>query len=372
MQKRRKQGAPKTKRPPQVAMLREEKPTIAALTDKRDISSMFLAEIEGAFKEKELQAFRAKQVYAWLVQGVSSFDEMTNISKDLRATLAESFDITSLTCLDKQVSAIDGTVKFLWQLSDGNTVESVWMRQKHGVSICLSTQVGCRMGCSFCASAIGGFVRNLTAGEILGQIQAAEREMDERISSIVLMGMGEPLDNFDATIRFLKLVNHAEGKNIGMRHITLSTSGMIEKIDKLSTYQLQLSLAVSLHGVDDDTREQLMPINRKNGVRALLETCKRYQEKTGRRVSYEYALIKGINDSPLQARQLAKLMQEVEGHVNLIPLNTVNERKFAGSDEKAVMKFQSILQTLGVNVTLRKRKGDDIDAACGQLRQKRN
>lgn len=370
MQKRKKKRTGKPIPAEYKTLPKQEKPEALATVSPRDICSMLPEEVETRLSEMGLPKFRAGQISAWLSEGVSSFDAMTNLSKDLRTSLEENFRLTAPTLLQKQVSQIDGTVKFLWEFSDGNTVESVWMEHKHGATICISTQVGCRMACAFCASAIGGFVRNLTAGEILAQIIWATRDLNKKAANIVLMGMGEPLDNFDEVLRFLKLVNHPKSLNIGMRHITLSTSGLIEKIDKLSTYQLQLNLAVSLHAVDDDTRERLMPINRKSGVRALLETCKRYQDKTGRRVSYEYALIAGVNDSQIQAKQLAKMILEVHGHVNLIPLNPVSERGFHGSDEKAVTKFANMLQSQGVNVTLRKRKGEDIDAACGQLRQK--
>ena len=338
--------------------------------NKKDICSMLPEEIERHLLEMGQQKFRAGQIFAWLSEGIGSFDAMTNLSKDLRTKLDEQFSLTVPTLLDKQTSQLDGTVKYLWEFSDGNTVESVWMEHKHGATICVSTQVGCRMACAFCASAIGGFVRNVTAGEILAQVIWAGKDQNKAVSNIVLMGMGEPLDNLEAVLGFLKLVNHPKGQNIGMRHITLSTAGLLENIDKLGTYQLQLSLAVSLHAVDDETRDKLMPINRKTGVRALLETCKRYQEKTGRRVSYEYALIAGVNDTQRHARQLAKMMHEVGGHVNLIPLNHVSQRAFRGSDPETVLKFANVLKTHGVNVTLRQKKGDDIDAACGQLRQK--
>lgn len=379
MQKRdrhRKKPYPPNKRPPEKRPVPIEEPCsreirIAAGGNKKDICSMLPLEIEAVLVEMGQQKFRAGQIFAWLSQGVSSFEEMTNLSKDFRKQLAENFILTAPVLLEKQSSQIDDTVKFLWELSDGNTIESVWMEHSHGATICVSTQVGCRMGCSFCATAIGGFTRNLTAGEMLAQVIWANKTQGKAVSNIVLMGMGEPLDNLDEVLGFLNLINHPKGQNIGMRHVTLSTAGMIEKIDKLSTYQLQLNLAVSLHAIDDEIREKLMPINRKAGVRALLETCKAYQDKTGRRVSYEYALIAGVNDSPLQAKQLAKAILEVHGHVNIIPLNPVAGRNFTGSNEQAVLKFTNMLQSQGVNVTVRKRKGDDIDAACGQLRQKR-
>jgi len=342
-----------------------------------DIRSASYDEISQFMKDIGEKSFRSQQIFSWInTKWVNSYDEMTNLPTDLRQKLSEIAEISGVECVQIQKSS-DGTRKYLLQMhkngimdGDGVFVETVLMSYRHGYSVCLSTQAGCRMGCGFCASGTHGLARNLTAGEILAQVIWAGKDQNKAVSNIVLMGMGEPLDNLEAVLRFLKLVNHPKGKNIGMRHITLSTAGLLENIDKLGTYQLQLSLAISLHALDDETRDKLMPINRKNGVRALLETCKRYQEKTGRRVSYEYALIAGVNDSRHHARHLVKVMHDVGGHVNLIPLNPVSSKEFRGSDPETVQKFANVLKSQGVNVTLRQKKGDDIDAACGQLRQK--
>lgn len=338
--------------------------------EKRQIESLLPGEIETWLEDLGEKKFRAGQIFTWLGRGVESFAEMTNISKDLREQLEKNFVLVNLQCLNKQVSQIDGTVKYLWAYEDDNSVETVLLHQDYGNTLCISTQIGCRMGCTFCASALGGFVRNLTAAEILAQIKAVQKDAKVAISNIVFMGMGEPLDNFEAVLRFLTLVNHPAGRNIGMRHITLSTSGLIEKIDKLSTYHLQLNLAVSLHAADDETRSQIMPVNRAGGIAPLLEACKRYFGQTGRRVSFEYAMIQGLNDSPKDARNLAKHMLAVGGHVNLIPLNAVKERSHQASEKSRLDSFYKILQEKGVTVTIRQRKGQDIDAACGQLRRK--
>ena len=333
-----------------------------------DIKSMTPEELAGYFRELGQPAFRAGQVFRWLHQGVESFDEMTNLPKALRETLKETCVLTVPTVERKQVSKEDGTVKYLWRLTDGNCIETVLMRYKYGNTVCVSSQVGCNMGCVFCASTLGGKVRDLTPSEILDQVIFTQKECGESISNIVLMGIGEPLDNFDNVLRFLELVNLSDGLNIGMRHISLSTCGLIKKIDKLAPLGLQLTLSVSLHAPDDETRSRLMPVNRGVGVNALMETCRRYFETTGRRISYEYAMIDGVNDSDAQADRLAQLLRGQPGHVNLIPLNDVAESPLRPS--RRVRQFQQRLERHGVTATVRRRLGGDIDASCGQLRRK--
>lgn len=314
--------------------------------------------------------YRAGQVFRWLSSGVRSFDEMSNLSKDLRAKLEEAFYITSPVVFRKQVSGLDGTVKYLWGLSDGNSVESVVMRYEHGNTVCISSQVGCRMGCAFCASTIGGLVRNLEPSEMLDQVLFSQMDSGTKISNIVLMGIGEPLDNFDTVIRFLKLVNHPDGMGIGMRHISLSTCGLTEKVDKMGDYNLQLTLSVSLHAPDDETRSRIMPVNKSCGVDKLLKTCTEYFEKTGRRVSFEYAMIDGVNDTSRHAELLVKKLRGTGSHLNLIMLNNVEESPLKPSRPENLKAFQNILIKGGINVTVRRRLGSDIDASCGQLRRK--
>ena len=333
-----------------------------------DLKSMTPQELAGYFKELGQPAFRAGQVFRWLHQGAESFDEMTDLPKALREALKETCVLTVPVAERKQVSKEDGTVKYLWRLSDGNCIETVLMRYKHGNTVCVSSQVGCNMGCVFCASTLGGKVRDLTASEILDQVIFTQKDSGETISNIVMMGIGEPLDNFDNVLRFLTLANHPDGINIGMRHISLSTCGLIKKIDKLASLGLQLTLSVSLHAPDDETRSRLMPVNRRVGVSALMETCRRYFETTGRRISYEYAMIDGVNDSTGQADRLAQLLRGQPGHVNLIPLNDVAESPLRPS--RRVRQFQQRLEDQGVTATVRRRLGGDIDASCGQLRRK--
>ena len=333
-----------------------------------DLKSMTLEEQSALLKSWGEPAFRAGQLFSWLHKGVTSFEEMTNLSKPLRERLAAECFITHPVVERKQVSAQDGTIKYLWRLSDGNCIETVLMRYKHGNTVCVSSQVGCRMGCAFCASTLGGRVRDLSAAEMVDQVLFTQLDSGAEISNIVLMGIGEPLDNFDTVLRFLELVNHPKGLNIGMRHISLSTCGLVEKIDKLADYRLQLTLSVSLHAPDDETRNKLMPVNRAVGVEKLMETCRRYFETTGRRISYEYAMIDGVNDSDEQADLLADLLKGTPGHVNLIPLNHVEESPLKPS--RRVAAFQKRLESRGVTVTVRRRLGGDIDASCGQLRRK--
>ena len=333
-----------------------------------DIKSMNQAEMAGYFRELGEPAFRAKQVFQWLHRGAVSFDDMTNLSKGLREKLRGNCYITAPVVEQKQVSAQDGTIKYLWKLRDGNCIETVLMRYHHGNTVCISSQVGCRMGCAFCASTLGGKVRDLTPSEMLDQVLFTQLDSGAPVSNIVLMGIGEPLDNFDTVMRFLELVNHPEGLNIGMRHISLSTCGLVEKIDKLADLRLQLTLSVSLHAPDDETRSRIMPVNKAVGVERLFKSCRQYFEKTGRRISYEYAMIDGVNDSDWQADLLAKHLKGMPGHVNLIPLNEVKESPLKPS--RRVEAFQKRLEQYGITVTVRRKLGGDIDASCGQLRRK--
>ena len=333
-----------------------------------DIKSMTQPELAAWLKERGEPAFRAKQLFLWLHRGAGSFDEMTNLSKSLREKLAAECRITRPQVARKQVSALDGTIKYLWQLQDGNCIETVLMRYHHGNTVCISSQVGCRMGCAFCASTLGGKVRDLTPSEMLDQVLFTQLDSGLPISNIVLMGIGEPLDNFDTVLRFLELVNHPDGLNIGMRHISLSTCGLVDKIDKLAQHRLQLTLSVSLHAPDDETRSRIMPVNRGIGVERLFAACRRYFVVTGRRISYEYAMIHGVNHSDRQADLLAAHLKGTPGHVNLIPLNEVKESPLRPS--RRVAEFQKRLERQGVTVTVRRKLGGDIDASCGQLRRK--
>ena len=312
-------------------------------------------------------SYRAKQIFTFLSRGIPVAD-MTSLPKPLRQRLILHTEWRLPEVEEKLVSKLDGTVKYLFRLSDGECIESVLMRYEHGNSLCVSSQVGCRMGCAFCASTLGGKIRDLTPAEMVDQVLFTQLDSGAEISNIVLMGIGEPLDNFDTVMRFLELINHPKGMNIGMRHISLSTCGLVEKIDKLAEHRLQLTLSVSLHAPDDATRSKIMPVNRAVGVEKLMETCRRYFETTGRRISYEYAMIDGVNDSDAQADLLAGLLKGTPGHVNLIPLNHVEESPLKPS--RRVAAFQKRLESHGVTVTVRRRLGGDIDASCGQLRRK--
>ncbi len=338
------------------------------MAEKIDLKSMTLPEIEAFLATLGEPKFRAKQIFVWMHKGVSSFEEMTNLSKSLRTKLAERCTLTVLQVERKQVSRLDGTIKYLWQMEDGNCVETVLMRYKHGNTVCVSSEIGCAMGCAFCASTIGGLVRRLTPAEILSQVIFTQKDSGLPISNIVLMGIGEPLDNFDNVLRFLELVNHPDGMNIGMRHISLSTCGLAEKIDQLADLQLQITLSVSLHAPDNATRSTIMPVNKAYDVERLFQSCRRYFEVTGRRISYEYAMIDGVTDSDAQADLLAKHLKGIPGHVNLIPLNDVRESKLKPS--RRVQEFKKRLESHGVTVTVRRKLGGDIDASCGQLRRK--
>ena len=336
----------------------------------RDVKSMLPEELAAWLKALGEPAFRAKQLFSWLSRGALSWDEMTDLSKPLREKLAAEAYIDSLTMLRKQVSRLDGTTKFLWELRDGNAVETVVMRYEHGVSVCISSQVGCRMGCAFCASTIGGLVRGLTASEMLDEVLFSERAFGEKISNIVIMGIGEPLDNYESVVRFLRLVNRPEGMNIGMRHISLSTCGLTERIADLAREDLQITLAISLHAPDDETRSRLMPSNRGRGVESVVRACESYFAATGRRITFEYAMINGVNGSPRQAEELAQLAKRVRAHINLIPLNHVEEREFRPSPPEHMKQFCKILDSRGANYTVRRTLGGDVDASCGQLRRK--
>lgn len=336
----------------------------------KNIKSMLPEELEADFIEMGEPKYRAKQVFRWLGRGVGSFEEMSDIPKGLREKLEKEYTIYKPKVLSKQVSKLDGTIKYLWELSDGNAVETVVMSYKHGNTVCVSSQVGCRQGCAFCASTIGGLVRGLEPAEILDEVLFSQIDSGKPISNIVLMGIGEPLDNFDNVIKFLKLVNHPDGMNIGMRHISLSTCGITEKFDKLADLNLQLTLSVSLHAPDDETRSKIMPANRGRGVDELMKSCRRYYEKTGRRISFEYIMIDGVNDSEYHARLLAKRAKSVCAHINLIPMNHVEESRFRPSTSGHIRAFIKILEDEGVNVTVRRKLGGDVDASCGQLRRK--
>lgn len=336
----------------------------------KDILSMLPQEIESDLIALGEHKFRAGQIFQWLSRGVRDFEEMTNLSKALREKLKDNYELYRPKVLSKQVSKLDGTIKYLWELRDGNAVETVVMSYKHGNTVCISTQVGCRQGCAFCASTIGGLVRCLEPSEMLDEVMFSQIDSGKEISNIVLMGIGEPLDNFDNVMRFLQLVNHPKGMNIGMRHISLSTCGLTERFEDLAERDLQLTLSVSLHAPDDETRSKIMPANRGRGVEQLIECCRKYYDKTGRRISFEYAMIDGVNDTEYHARLLAKHARYVSAHVNLIPLNHVEERQFQPSTPEHMRAFIKILEDAGVNVTVRRKLGGDVDASCGQLRRK--
>ena len=333
-----------------------------------DIKSMTQQELSAFLKELGEPSFRAKQIFSWLHRGVTSFEDMTNLSKPLREALAERCFITAPTVARRQESRLDGTIKYLWELSDGNCIETVLMQYHHGNTVCISSQVGCRMGCAFCASTIAGKVRDLRPSEMLDQVLFTQLDAGREVSNIVLMGIGEPLDNMDNVLRFLELVNHPDGMHIGMRHISLSTCGVVPGIDALAEKQLQLTLSVSLHAPDSETRSRIMPVNRAYDVELLFDACHRYFEKTGRRISFEYAMIDGVNDNDWQADLIAKKLRGMPGHVNLIPLNDVVESPYKPS--RRVAAFQKRLESHGVTATVRRSLGGDIDASCGQLRRK--
>lgn len=335
-----------------------------------DLKSMDLNELTDFFVEQGHPRFRAEQVFTWMHRGAASFDEMSNLSKDFREKLKQTATLTYAECLKKQVSKRDGTVKFLWQLPDGNAVESVFMEYKHGNTVCISTQVGCRMGCRFCASTIGGKIRDLTAGEMLEQVLRSQCNTGKKVSNIVLMGTGEPFDNYDNVRKFLSLVNHPKGIGIGMRHISVSTCGLCDGIRRLAEEDLQVTLSISLHAPDNETRDRLMPVNRKYPVEELIRACKEYYAKTSRRISFEYTMIHGVSDTDVAAKKLALLLKGFPCHVNLIPLHKVDGRDLMPSTPQEIERFTKILEQSGLTVTVRRSLGEDIDAACGQLKSK--
>ena len=334
------------------------------------LKSQTLPELTATLKALGLPAFRGKQVYTWLHKGVRSYDEMTNLPRDLRALLAEKYPIHPPEVVRRQESAKDGTIKYLWQLSDGNCVETVLMRYNYGNTVCISTEVGCPMGCAFCASTLGGLVRRLEPFEMLDEVLFTQADSGLPISRIVLMGIGEPLDNFDNVMRFLELVNSEEGMNISMRHISLSTCGLVPKIDELAKRKLQISLAISLHGPNNEIRGRVMPVNRAYPMEELLDACRRYFDATGRRIHFEYAMIDGVNDSVRDAKEILRQMKGIPAHFNLIPLNHVEESPLKPSSRAAVAAFQKTLEAGGITATVRRTLGSDIDASCGQLRRK--
>jgi len=334
------------------------------------LRSMTEPELRQVLTKLNQPAFRAKQLFSWLHKGVRSFDEMTNLPKSLRDALAEDYPLLPPEVVRKQESKQDGTIKYLWKLHDGNCVETVLMRYHYGNTVCISTEVGCRMGCAFCASTLGGLVRRLEPREMLEQVLFTQVDSGLPISHIVLMGIGEPLDNFDNVLRFLELVNDENGMNISMRSISLSTCGLVPKILELAEKKLQLTLSVSLHAPTDEIRNTIMPVNKAYPVEQLMEACRAYYKKTNRRISFEYAMINGVNDTPEAAKTLLKLLKGLPAHMNLIPLNHVEESPLKPSTRKAVRQFQEILEAGGVPATVRRTLGGDIDASCGQLRRK--
>ena len=337
-----------------------------------NLRSLTLAELADLLKTMGQPAFRAKQVFTWLHRGIRSFDEMTDLPKTLRTALAEKYPLYTPQAVRRQESARDGTVKYLWRLSDGNCVETVLMRYHYGNTVCISTEVGCRMGCAFCASTLGGLVRRLEPAEMLDQVLFTQLDSGLPISHIVLMGIGEPLDNFENVLKFLENVNSPLGLNISMRHISLSTCGLVPKIDALAEKKLQLTLSVSLHAPNNSVRDTIMPVNRAYPMEELIAACRRYYQATSRRISFEYAMIDGVNDTPAAARELLEKMRGLPAHFNLIPLNRVEESPLKPSSRAAVAEFQRILERGGIPATVRRTLGGDIDASCGQLRRKYN
>lgn len=334
-----------------------------------DLRSLSTEELTQQLTSRGFPAFRAKQIRQWLDRGVTDYEQMTNLPKDLRAILAELYSVPSVKILRKLVSEIDGTVKYLFGLDDGETVESVLMNYKHGWSQCLSTQVGCKMGCTFCATGMGGFIRNLSAAEMMAQIEAAQKDTGVRVSSIVLMGMGEPLDNYDQVVRFLRMLGEEGGVHIGMRHISLSTCGLVPGIYRLMKEQIPLTLSISLHAPNDEIRSRSMPVNNRWSMDELLAACREYIKATGRRISFEYAMIDGVNDSDACAEELADRLKGMLCHVNLIPVNAVEGKQQQRSSRERIRSFVSVLESKGINVTVRRTLGADINASCGQLRR---
>ena len=338
--------------------------------EKKDIKSLYLTELEQEIREMGDKPFRAKQIYQWLHQKlVTDFEEMSNLSKGLREQLKERFELTALSVVDVKQSQIDGTRKYRFRLSDGNVIESVWMQYHHGNSVCISSQVGCRMGCRFCASTLDGLERNLTAAEMLDQIYRIQTLTGERVSNVVIMGSGEPMDNYDNVVRFVRLISGEQGLNISQRNITISTCGLVPEMRKLAEEDLQITLALSLHAPNDEVRRSLMPIARRYALSDVLDACRYYFERTGRRMTFEYSLVSGVNDNLSEAKALAALLKDMHGHVNLIPVNPIKERDYVQSGQKAIQEFKNYLEKNGINVTIRREMGRDINGACGQLRK---
>lgn len=339
---------------------------------KSDLKSMDISELKEFFLKLGQPSYRAEQLFSWMHRGISSFDEMSNLPLSLRKLLGENAYLTTLTIKKKLVSQLDGTTKYLFELNDGECIESVMMRYRYGNTICISTQVGCRMNCGFCASGIAGLKRSLKPSEMLEQILAAKTDSCQGISHCVLMGIGEPLDNYDNVIKFLSILSAPGGLNMSMRHVSLSTCGLVDRIYQLMELKLQITLSISLHAPNDELRTQLMPVNRRWGIDQLLKACSEYTRATGRRISFEYALLKGINDMPKHARQLGEKLKDMLCHVNLIPVNEVKEMGYQRSPESSVRRFYDILLGYGLNVTVRRTLGADINASCGQLRRSGN
>ena len=340
------------------------------MEEKKDLKSCSYEELAEEIKKIGEKTFRAKQVYEWLhVKLASNFEEMTNLSKDLRGKLDKHYVLPSVERVDSLTSKDGETTKFLFRLSDNRVIESVLMKYHHGNSVCISSQVGCRMGCNFCASTLGGLERNLTASEMLSQIYEIQKISGERVSNVVVMGTGEPMDNFDNLVKFIRMLSDEHGLNISQRNITVSTCGLLDKVRKLADEKFQITLAISLHAPNDVLRKTLMPVANRYSVKEIMEVCHKYYEKTGRRITFEYSLVEGVNDSEEQAKELCRLIKGLNCHVNLIPVNPIKERNYRHSSMQFIQKFKNILEKNRINVTIRREMGADIDAACGQLRK---
>ncbi|QZY53757.1 23S rRNA (adenine(2503)-C(2))-methyltransferase RlmN [Crassaminicella profunda] len=340
------------------------------MKSKIDLKACTIEELEKFMISIGEKKFRAKQIFGWIHKGINDIDGMSNISKNLREKLKEKSTIGTIQIEDVLISKIDGTRKYLFLLEDENIIESVLMKYKHGNSVCVSSQVGCRMGCKFCASTIDGVIRNLSAGEILDQVLAIQKDIGERVSNVVIMGSGEPFDNYEEVMKFFEIINHPEGLNISLRNITVSTCGLVPNILDLADKRLQVTLAISLHASNNALRSKMMPINRKYPLEELLKACKTYTDQTNKRITFEYALIRDVNDSTEDAKELATKIKNILCHVNLIPLNKVDEREYDTAKTDRIKNFQRILKNHGIEATIRRELGSDINAACGQLRRK--
>ena len=337
---------------------------------KKDLKSMTLEEVTEEMAALGEKSFRAKQIFDWMhVKLAESFDDMSSLSKELRQKLKDHFSLTCLKVAEERISKVDGTRKYLLVLEDGNVIESVWMQYHHGNSVCISSQAGCRMGCRFCASTLDGLERNLRPSEMLDQIYRIQSITGERVSNVVVMGSGEPMDNYDNVVRFLRLISHEKGLNISQRNLTISTCGIVPGIRRFAEEGLAVTLALSLHAPNDEVRKTLMPVANSYKLKDVLEACHYYYEKTGRRLTFEYSLVRGVNDNPEEARALSRLIKDQHGHVNLIPVNPIKERDYVQSGQKAIRDFKNLLEKNGINVTIRREMGRDIGGACGQLRK---